>query len=152
MAKKKTKPRKPKRINSRKKGAAGERLARDYLGIVTGATWRRGIQFQGGPDSPDVVCCDGFEGLHIEVKFGVGGLDFGTKLFAAALAQAVADAGEGRAAVLLWKRFRSPWLLTVARCPWRTSFEGATWWVPDDVARVLRVLAEATAPPPEPDR
>lgn len=49
---------------SRTKGKVGERevaqLLRDH-----GFAARRGVQFRGGPDSPDVV---GLPGFHIEVK------------------------------------------------------------------------------------
>lgn len=49
---------------SRDKGKVGERevaqLLRDH-----GIPARRGVQYQGGPNSPDVVGLDGF---HIEVK------------------------------------------------------------------------------------
>ena len=42
-------------MNSRAKGARGERLWRDEL-RAQGFTARRGQQFSGSPDSPDVVC------------------------------------------------------------------------------------------------
>jgi Holliday junction resolvase len=49
---------------SRNKGKVGERevaqLLRDH-----GFDARRGVQFQGGPDSPDVI---GLPGVHVEVK------------------------------------------------------------------------------------
>lgn len=49
---------------SRTKGKVGERevaqLLRDH-----GFEARRGVQFQGGPDSPDVI---GLPGFHVEVK------------------------------------------------------------------------------------
>jgi len=53
-------------INSRQKGAAGEREWAKF----TKKTWRamfarRGCQFAGGPESPDVI---GIPGLHCEVK------------------------------------------------------------------------------------
>lgn len=55
------------KINSRAKGARGERLWRDML-REAGFTARRGQQFSGGSDSPDVLC-DELKGLHMEVKF-----------------------------------------------------------------------------------
>jgi len=53
-------------INSRQKGAAGEREWAGFLRRVWNAvTARRGCQYAGGPDSPDVT---GVPGLHFEVK------------------------------------------------------------------------------------
>ena len=42
-------------INSRAKGARGERMWRDQL-RAEGYTAKRGQQHAGGQDSPDVVC------------------------------------------------------------------------------------------------
>lgn len=53
-------------MNSRAKGAAGEREWRDQL-REQGFTARRGQQFAGGPDSPDVIC-EELKNLHQEVK------------------------------------------------------------------------------------
>jgi Holliday junction resolvase len=55
------------KINSRAKGARGERLWRDLL-REEGFTARRGQQFSGGSDSPDVICAE-LKNLHMEVKF-----------------------------------------------------------------------------------
>jgi Holliday junction resolvase len=55
---------KSKRINSRQKGAAGEREFANFL-KERGYDARRGQQFSGGTDSPDVI---GVPGVHIEVK------------------------------------------------------------------------------------
>lgn len=52
-------------VNSRAKGCRGERDARDALNAL-GFKTRRGQQFAGGADSPDVV---GIPGLFCEVKF-----------------------------------------------------------------------------------
>jgi len=51
---------------SRNKGKRGEREAAAELGKVFGCPSRRGVQYQGGPDSPDVV----LEGVsvHVEAK------------------------------------------------------------------------------------
>lgn len=55
---------------SREKGKRGERECRDelaaVLGLSPGDAIRRGCQFQGGPDSPDVVI-DGVP-IHVEAK------------------------------------------------------------------------------------
>lgn len=51
-------------INSRQKGAAAEREVANIL-KARGHTARRGQQFSGGAESPDVI---GLPGFHIEVK------------------------------------------------------------------------------------
>ena len=55
-----------KRVNSKAKGAAGERELANYLSD-RGYGARRGQQFSGGKDSPDVVC-DTLAGYHLECK------------------------------------------------------------------------------------
>lgn len=54
-------------VNSRQKGKRGELAFRDLLRERGYVEARRGQQFAGGPDSPDVV--GGPEGFHFEVKF-----------------------------------------------------------------------------------
>lgn len=51
---------------SRQKGKRGERECAAELAALLGVTARRGVQYQGGPDSPDVV----LEGvpIHVECK------------------------------------------------------------------------------------
>jgi hypothetical protein len=51
---------------SRQKGKAGEREAAKELGALLGVDGRRGVQYQGGPDSPDVVL-PGIS-IHVECK------------------------------------------------------------------------------------
>ena len=54
-------------MNSRSKGKRGEL---DWAAFLREAGWtgaRRGAQYHGGSDSPDVVC-PGLEGYHAEVK------------------------------------------------------------------------------------
>ncbi len=53
-------------MNSREKGKRGERQWRDEL-RANGYMARRGQQFSGSPDSPDVVC-DDLPWIHFEVK------------------------------------------------------------------------------------
>jgi Holliday junction resolvase len=53
-------------MNSREKGKRGERQWRDEL-RANGYMARRGQQFSGSPDSPDVIC-DELDWLHFEVK------------------------------------------------------------------------------------
>jgi len=53
-------------MNSREKGKRGERQWRDEL-RANGYMARRGQQFAGSPESPDVVC-DELKWAHMEVK------------------------------------------------------------------------------------
>ena len=53
-------------MNSREKGKRGERQWRDEL-RANGYEARRGQQFSGSPDSPDVVCGE-LGWIHFEVK------------------------------------------------------------------------------------
>jgi len=90
-------------INSREKGKRAEReaaaLIREY-----GYDARRGVQYAGGPDSPDVV---GLPGIHLEVKH-VERLDL-----LAAMKQSENDCGPGEIPVVMHRRNRSPWLVTM---------------------------------------
>ena len=52
-------------LNSRAKGARGEREWAHWLRDNLGIDARRGQQFAGGQDSPDVI---GLDGTHAEVK------------------------------------------------------------------------------------
>lgn len=101
------------KINSREKGKRGERAWRDELRKMGFTSAIRGVQHQGGKDSPDVVC-DELPGVHCEVKFGVKGMDIGTGLLEKALDQAQADAAD--AYYVAWKPSRKPWRITYA-CP-----------------------------------
>ena len=89
------------KINSRVKGCRGEREACEVLRSF-GIKARRGQQFSGSPDSPDVV--SSLEGWHIEVKR--------VESFNAykALEQAVADGGGARPLVM-HKKNGKPWLV-----------------------------------------
>jgi hypothetical protein len=49
---------------SRQKGKRGEREAAAELAVVFACDARRGVQYQGGPDSPDVV----LEGVNVHVE------------------------------------------------------------------------------------
>lgn len=70
---------------SRQKGKRGEREAAAELGQLLGVDARRGVQFQGGPDSPDVVLAN--VNIHVEAK------RVETLKLYAAIDQAASDAG-----------------------------------------------------------
>jgi Holliday junction resolvase len=53
--------------NSREKGKRGERMLRDVLREHGFLKSRRGQQFCGTPDSPDVIC-DELPSIHWEIK------------------------------------------------------------------------------------
>lgn len=92
-------------INSRRKGAAGERQFRDLLREQGYLKARRGQQFSGSPDSPDVVCPE-LDGLHFEVKC-VQALNLEQ-----AMDQARRDCG-GKHPVVAHRRNFKGWLITV---------------------------------------
>lgn len=90
---------------SRNKGKVGERELAHELTRVFGVTARRGVQFQGSPDSPDVVV--DIPDLHIECKR--------TERFRLyeAIQQAVEDAGETKIPVVLHRQNKKPWVAVV---------------------------------------
>jgi Holliday junction resolvase len=94
-------------MNSRDKGARGEREWAAYLAEM-GFPARRGCQFQGTPDSPDVS--GGIPGTHAEVK-RVERLNVD-----AAMEQAEADAGDAAIPYVAHRRNRKPWLVTLRAC------------------------------------
>ena len=91
-------------MNSRAKGARGERQWRDVL-RAHGCHARRGQQFCGSPDSPDVVC-DELKDFHFEVKV-VERLNIQD-----AMAQAKRDCGN-KVPIVVHRRNHYPWLATV---------------------------------------
>jgi Holliday junction resolvase len=91
-------------MNSREKGKRGERQWRDEL-RANGYDARRGQQFAGSPDSPDVVC-PALPWAHFEVK-----LTERLDLYAA-MEQARRDSG-GKAAFVAHRRNYWPWLVTM---------------------------------------
>ena len=80
---------------SREKGKRGEREAAAELAAILGCDARRGVQYQGGPGSPDVVL-DGVP-IHVEAK-RVERLQLW-----AALEQAKADAPAGSVPIVWHK-------------------------------------------------
>ena len=79
---------------SKAKGKRGERECAAELGELLGCDARRGVQYQGGPDSPDVVL-DGLR-IHVECK-RVERLDL-----YGAMRQAIDDAGDD--VPIVWHR------------------------------------------------
>lgn len=91
-----------KKINSRQKGARGEREFAEVLSLA-GFPARRGQQFSGGKDSPDVVC-DTLGYLHFEVKRTQSGNPYKW------MEQASRDAGEVKIPVVAHRRDGQEWL------------------------------------------
>ena len=96
-------------MNSCQKGKRGERAWRDEL-VTHGYDARRGQQFSGSPDSPDVVCAQ-LSGLHFEVN-AVERLNVNE-----AMSQAVEDAVD-KIPVVVHKRNRGEWLVTMRANDW----------------------------------
>jgi hypothetical protein len=93
-------------MNARKKGSAGEREFRDQLRAAGWMSARRGQQFAGGADSPDVIC-EELGGIHWEIK-RVESLNIH-----AAIAQAIRDAGASKTPVVAHRRNRGEWMATL---------------------------------------
>ena len=112
-------------VNSRAKGARAEReLARALTGLGLGEA-RRGQQFAGGLDSPDVLCPRLSElGYHVEVKFYQNCQMFRAATVATWDAQATRDAGELTPVIAhRWNRQTTWWVrvLPAGRAPyWQT--------------------------------
>lgn len=90
--------------NSRRKGAVGEREIAKYLREHGFAEARRGQQFKGGADSPDVV---GLTGFHIEVK-RVERLDLN-----AAMEQSIRDSAPDETPIVVHRRNNDYWKVTM---------------------------------------
>lgn len=102
-------------INSRRKGAAGEReLARELREYgYTGA--RRGVQYKGSPDSPDIV--GALDGIHIECK-RVEKLNVSE-----AMKQSERDAGE-LVPIVAHRKNGEKWLVTMKLVDWIELYRG----------------------------
>ena len=91
---------------SRDKGKRGERELAKELTKLFGVAARRGQQFHGGPDSPDVVC--DIPGIHWECKRTER-----LKLWEA-ICQAQTDAcSSGEVPVVCHRKNQQPWLITL---------------------------------------
>jgi Holliday junction resolvase len=95
--------------NSRQKGARGERLWADTL-TNFGYPARRGQQFCGTGDSPDVVC-ESLPFFHPEVK-NTERLNLEDWLFKAT------QEADGRLPYVAHKKNRKPWLVTMYAEDW----------------------------------
>lgn len=94
-------------MNSRAKGCRGEREWRDFL-RSKGLTARRGQQFSGCPEAPDVICEDlCHKAFHAEVKKeqqfkGYQWLD-----------QAKSESG-GKVPYVAWRRDHKDWMILLS--------------------------------------
>lgn len=93
------------KINSRNKGACGEREFAKKLIELFGVEARRGQQFSGSKDSPDVVTS--IKGVHWEVK-RVEALNIEK-----AIDQATRDGGLKNIPVVAHRKNGRNWLITV---------------------------------------
>lgn len=91
-------------LAQRNKGKRGEREAAAEIRRLFGVEARRGRQYQGGDDSPDVVSA--IAGVHLEVKRTEALRLHG------AIEQAAAEAGQ-KVPIVLHKANRRPWLAIV---------------------------------------
>lgn len=92
-------------MNSKRKGSAGERELCEYLTAAGFPAHRNEQRYTGGKGNPDIDA-EGLEQLHIECK-RVEKLNI-----SAAMQQAEADA-ENRTPVVIHRRNREPWLITM---------------------------------------
>lgn len=92
-----------KRLNSRAKGASGEREAAAAIAKAFGVNARRGQQFSGSPDSPDIVSD---LPIHWECKRVERGNPY------AWLDQACRDAGDN-VPVVIHRRNNHEWILVM---------------------------------------
>jgi len=120
-------------MNSRDKGKRGEREFASLL-RENGFHARRGQQFSGGEDSPDVVC-PALPWLHVEVK-RVQNLNLTD-----ACAQAQVDCARGAPAgvqkpwIVAHRRNHAPWLITMKA---ETFFQLLRGELPQDGSNSLR--------------
>lgn len=97
-------------MNSRSKGKRGELQWRNFL-IDNGFTARRGQQFSGGAESPDVICDELDLKFHPEVKH-VENLNVYK-----AIDQALNDCGS-KIPYVAHRKNRKDWLVTMTAVDW----------------------------------
>lgn len=100
---------------SRDKGKRGERELADVL-KKHGYNAKRGVQYHGGPDSPDVT---GLPGIHIECK-RVEAL----QLYPA-LEQAKNDADDEKLPAVFHRRNGKPWVVAMELEDWLIIYKQA---------------------------
>jgi len=92
-------------INSREKGIRGELEWRDWLRKHLGIKARRGQQYAGNPDAPDVV--SDIDGIHFEVK------RVQRESPRAWMKKAISDAGPNIVPVVAFRPNREEWLVCI---------------------------------------
>jgi hypothetical protein len=93
-------------INSKKKGKRGELEVVHFL-KDRGYNARRGVQYKGTPDSPDVEC-EELNFLHFEVKRAE------SLNIEKALQQSISDAGENQIPVVVHRKNKEKWKVTLS--------------------------------------
>lgn len=128
MARKPIDPTRSKRGRaSRNKGKRGELEVRDLFRGAGYHEAKRGVQFQGSPDSPDVAV-PFYVPVHVEAK------RVESLALYPALEQAEADAGPGDMPVVFHRRNEKPWVVAM---------------LAEDF---FRLLVEVFPPRPKPDK
>ena len=92
-------------INSKQKGKSGELELSHYLSDK-GFPAKRGQQFKGTPDSPDIIC-DSLSQYHIECK-RVEKLNIDQ-----AMNQSIEDSGENQIPIVIHRKNREKWKITM---------------------------------------
>jgi hypothetical protein len=93
-----------KRKNSRAKGCRGERDFAEFLRLYLNVAARRGVQYAGGPDSPDIVLDIP---IHFEVKRAER-LDVYK-----GMEQAIKDSRGFKVPALAWRKNNKEWLIVL---------------------------------------
>jgi len=106
-------------INSRQKGKAGELEWKNFL-VSQGFAARRGQQYSGTADSPDVVC-EELDWLHAEVK-RVEHLQLGKAMNKARLE----CAGTDKTPYVAHRANRQPWMVTMLAADWAQIVKALT--------------------------
>lgn len=94
---------------SRDKGKRGEREAATLLSNLLGATFKRGVQHSGGPNSPDIKA-EIKTTLHPEVKRDESTLSLKSYT---ALEQARRDAGNKKTPFVVSRRNNKKWVFLI---------------------------------------
>ncbi len=95
-----------KRVNGCQKGKAGEREAAKAWTAAVGSFARRGKQYSGSEESPDIV--HGVDGIHIECKRTARGYNVQS-----AISQARKDAASGDVPVALTRQNHGEWIISL---------------------------------------